>query len=227
MPRGVDIFFDIDRHFGLQSVETVFDIGANVGQSALLYAKSFPGADIYSFEPVSETFKLLTENTISLGKVKVFNCAFGNRNEEMRINLTDDSRTCSITHYKTARMENISIRTIDEFSKDNAIQRIDFLKVDTEGYELQVLAGAEQMLRAQRIRILYIEAAPYRTEKHFVSFTEMMEAMLKYGYDLFGVYEQQPHWSGQNGILYFNPVFISKDLIQRPSMLENTQLRSR
>lgn len=213
LPRGVDIFFDIDRYFGIRSVKTVFDIGANVGQSAAVYAKSFPEAAIYSFEPVLETFNTLVQNTKSLGKVKAFNCAFGDRDEAMQINITDNSTGSSITHYKNAKTETISVCTLDAFSKDNAIQRIDFMKVDTEGFELEVIAGAQQMLQTQRINILYIEAAPYRTKRHFVSFAEIVEAMRKHDYDLFGIYEQQPHWSGKNSILYFNPVFISKALL--------------
>jgi FkbM family methyltransferase len=215
LPRGVDIFCDIDRHFGIRNVKTVFDIGANVGQSAALYAKSFPEADIYSFEPVLETFTALVRNTKSLSNVKAFNCAFGDRDEAMQINITEDSTGSSITHYRNAKTETISVCTLDAFSKDNGIQRIDFMKVDTEGFELEVIAGAQQMLQAQHIDILYLEAAPYRTERHFVSFAEIVEAMRKHDYDLFGIYEQQPHWSEKNSILYFNPVFISKALLWR------------
>jgi len=222
LPRGTDIFFDIDRHFGIPSIKTVFDIGANVGQSALVYERLFPEADIYSFEPVSDTFKTLTENTASRKRIKTFNCAFGDRDHGMQINLAEDSTASSITHYKTSRVEDISVRTLDAFVRSNAIQQIDFMKIDTEGYELEVLAGAEQMLRDQRIHILYIEAAPYRTERHFVSFAEITEQMLKHHYDLFGIYEQQPHWSGKTSVLYFNPVFISKTLIQKGSTIIHT-----
>src|SRR5690606_8312273 len=123
-----------------------------------------------------------------------------------------DSKVNSISQRSSGRSEAIQIRRIDDFCEERSIGKIDFMKIDTEGYELSVLEGADSMLRAQRIDILHIEAAPYKTDQYFVPYADLMDRMRQYDYDLFGIYEQQPHWNGDKGILFFNPVFIRPGL---------------
>src|SRR5687768_17293358 len=58
--RGIDLFADLDLYLPNTPIRTVFDVGANVGQSATRFAQEFPGAAIHSFEPVASTFEKLS-----------------------------------------------------------------------------------------------------------------------------------------------------------------------
>jgi FkbM family methyltransferase len=51
----------------------------------------------------------------------------------------------------------VSVRTIDDFCAEQAIAEIDLLKIDTEGYDLQVLEGARSLLTRGRVRFVYSE----------------------------------------------------------------------
>jgi hypothetical protein len=62
-PSGLSLAYDLKRILGDVPVNTIFDVGANIGQTALYFNKHFPGADIYSFEPVKATFNTL-KNTV-------------------------------------------------------------------------------------------------------------------------------------------------------------------
>ena len=55
----------------------IFDIGANIGISAIYFSHRFPDAKIYAFEPIKENYQLLLENTAGLKNVKAFQVAFG------------------------------------------------------------------------------------------------------------------------------------------------------
>jgi tRNA1(Val) A37 N6-methylase TrmN6 len=61
-PSGLDLAYDLKRILDGNQLQTVFDVGANVGQTALYFNKHFPNANIYSFEPVKGTFGTLESN---------------------------------------------------------------------------------------------------------------------------------------------------------------------
>ncbi len=53
LPHGTEIFMDLKKAFHESRFKKIFDVGGNIGQSALHYSDEFPEADIYSFEPVA------------------------------------------------------------------------------------------------------------------------------------------------------------------------------
>lgn len=216
LPRGCDLFHDINRWYGINNFQVVFDVGANIGQSAIQYFSRFPSAEIYSFEPVSSTFEKLKRNTENLSnRVRLVNSAMGSSRGKKEININSDSRVNSIKHNVSTTKEWIVIDTVDSFMENKAIEIVDFVKIDTEGYELEVISGAKNALMEERIGMLFIESEPISTDRSFTAFADLQEAMNSYGYNLFGIYEQQMHWSGEKDILFFNPVFVSQKMSEQ------------
>jgi FkbM family methyltransferase len=145
---------------------TVFDVGANVGNYSLLLKKVFGNkAKIYSFEPSKKTFEKLQANIGSADGINLYNFGFGD--EIAKVNLFSDSNESglasiykrNLTHFKIDmnRREEITIRTLDSFCKDNNIGRIHFLKLDVEGHEKKVLDGAQDMLKKGAIDFIQFE----------------------------------------------------------------------
>jgi len=213
--RGADLFANIDQIYGKNNLRVVLDVGANVGQTTSVYRREFPYADIYSFEPVSTTFHELTANSITLSGVHLFQMGFGSQASSATISLGEDSRMNSIVYRVGEDSEIVEIQTLDEFVTQHNIDLIDFLKIDTEGYELEVLKGGRDLLRNQRIGMIYIEAELMQTTRHFVPVEEINGALREYGYEIFGVYEQQPHWTGEHSILFCNVLYVAPGLIPR------------
>lgn len=86
LPRGTYLFHDINRWYGIKNFRVVFDVGANIGQSAVRYARCFPSAKIYSFEPVLSTFEELKRNTEHLSnRVRPVQLALGSAKGEKEI----------------------------------------------------------------------------------------------------------------------------------------------
>lgn len=220
LPHGADCYFDIARRFGRERIKVVFDVGANVGQSALRYLDEFPRSDIYSFEPVEDTYKQLLHATRPCSRIHAYKLGMGRAAGEAQIHVNPMSRVSSIMHSRPEdHDETITLQTVTGFAQEHHLDTIDFLKVDTEGFDLEVLAGAAPLLKEQRIHFVQSECEPVGRTKEFVSLQALSEFMAEYGYGLFGVYEQQPEWDGRNVLLYWNAVFICGQLIGHSSQL--------
>ena len=194
IPRGTDMYIDLQEVTPLENIKTVFDIGANVGQSALEYAERFGNAQIYSFEPVSTTYQKLVSATKNIARVHCFRLAMGGEAGESSINVHPDSLGSSMAHETGGAVEKISVTTPSDFAREHGLGKIDFMKVDTEGFDLQVLAGAAPLLREQRIRFVMAECEPLPVTGYFVSFCALAEFFKNLPYKLFGIYRQQPEW---------------------------------
>lgn len=202
--RGADLFANIDQIYGKQNFRVVFDVGANVGQTAGVYRKEFPRAEIYSFEPVAATFRELEKNMGANESVHLFQMGFGSHASTVEISvLAENSHISSILHRVGPDSEFVEIQALDDFVAQHGIDKIDLLKIDTEGYELEVLKGVQHLLRKQRIGMMYIEAELNKTSRHFLSVEELSGALKEYGYQIFGVYEQKPgFWTGEHSIFF-------------------------
>ena len=142
---------------------TLLDIGANVGQTALIMAETFSGARIYSFEPVPATFAELRKNTAHLSGVACVNVALGDSPGEAMITTDRDGQnTLSPNVTSSSGRANVQVTTVDDFCAQQGSDHIDLLKTDTEGYETSVLRGAEATLNQGRIDFVLAECDFHR-----------------------------------------------------------------
>jgi len=218
LPRGVDVYHDLARDLPNHTVGVVFDVGANIGQSVAAYRHAFPGARIVCFEPVGATFAHLRNTFAGDGRVQCHRMALGAEKGAAVMLLEGGNTMYRITDRRDSRgspLEEVEVNTIDAFCEEHRYSGIGFLKIDTEGYDLEVLRGAESMLRGQAIDILQVEAAMNgRNDRHvpFERFPRFLEPM---GYFLFGVYEQVPEWPTREPTLRrANLVFLSTTVIE-------------
>jgi len=155
---GIDVDLDLARLTTDQPVRTIFDVGGNFGQTALRFASAFPMATILSFEPVLSSFERLIRSTGHIDRIKPFNLAMGDAAGTVTMHLTDSAGSNSIVGVGSATgTVDVSIDTVDAFANRHTTGTIDLLKIDVEGYELQVLRGASQRLSDGRIRFVFAE----------------------------------------------------------------------
>lgn len=138
-----------------QHKRTAIDVGGNIGLMARRYAAVFN--QVHSFEPVSENFSCLHYNTEDLNNVTVYKQGLGETQKDVEIVLPYSIATCgswSITDFKNnqeeKRSELINITTLDSYN----FKDVDFIKLDIQGYELQVLEGAVDTLREYKPTLL-------------------------------------------------------------------------
>lgn len=215
--HGIDVCEDLRRRSVVPQV--IFDVGANVGQTALSFARAFPGASIYSFEPFLKTFDRLTRNTESVASIRREKIALGATNGRMSVRLQrsvlNSLVPAALEASADARQpaETIDVETLDSYCERRGVTRIDFLKVDTEGYDLEVLRGGDGLLRAQSIDFVQVEAGMNSDNHKHVPYGAFLSHLEPLGYVLFGIYDQTPEWSGEARLRYCNPVFVSRQRV--------------
>jgi FkbM family methyltransferase len=216
VPRGADLFADIERCFPGYAPGIVLDIGANIGQTAVTLAQRFPSADIYSLEPFPAVFAGLKAKTAAYPRIRCCNLACG-ASPGVAVFRRDTDPTMGRLDF-SARQDaepaqsdgtQVKVTTVDAFCGDNRLERIGFLKIDTEGGDLDVLRGAEGMLAAASIDFVEVEAGMNRDNHYHVPMFELVGFMESKGYRLFGLYEQIPEWpTGQPFLRRANLVFL-------------------
>ena len=98
-----------------------------------------------------------------------------------------------------AKEELIKIETLEYFCSKNKIQKIDLLKIDTEGFEINVLKGAENMLRNGNVSFIYCETGFQKSNLRNTYFPELCEYLAEKGYYFFGLYQMDYHdWKRGN-----------------------------
>lgn len=148
LPIGIDLFFDFSNRYNSNNIEVIFDVGGNVGQSVRKFKDHIPNCTIYSFEPVKATFQDLQENCEGYNNVFAKNIGLGSKKEQRPIYIESQSVWNSLIpkeeNFDYHKQEIIKIDSIDNFMNDNKINKIDVLKTDTEGFDLEVLKGAKR-----------------------------------------------------------------------------------
>lgn len=220
IPHGFNLFIDLKNKLPGLSMETIFDVGANVGQSARKYMRHFPSARIFCFEPVRSTFAILQDNMAGVSNVQIHQIALGAKRERVRIRLQESSLVNSLLERVDAEViadaciEEIEVDTLDDFCARHKITGIDFLKIDTEGFDLNVLLGAQGLLDGKCVSFVQVEAGISPKNEVHVPFGVLKEHLESKGFFLFGVYNQTPEWSGEPLMSFCNAVFISSHVIE-------------
>lgn len=216
VPQGFDLFYDLKKLNPNYYPGVVFDVGANIGQTVTKWNKFFPKTSYHCFEPVQGTMQQLQKNTSGLRNVTYHHCALGAEIKTEEITLFQDSRMNTLHESKgdptvNHGKETIHIKTADTICEQAGINHIDFVKIDTEGFDIEVLKGAQTLLKEKRITFIQVEAGmnPYN-ERH-VPFHDFIDFLHPYGYILFGIYGQHLEWNGEKRLRMSNPVFISVD----------------
>lgn len=231
MPVGTDYATDLVEKIGLQP-NTIFDIGANIGQTVDFYQNIYPNAKILGFEPIPKTYAKLEAHCSEKSNVNCYNFAFGEKAETMKIkvvkdetsvlnSLNDDFQSNLSSDSESYEEVEIKVDTLDDFVKREGIQQIDLLKIDTEGYEVPVLKGASNLLGSGKVSAIICEAGFMRSNTRNTYFGDINDILEAHGYALFGMYEMG-HIGFKVGKHYGNLLYISKNY--RENTYKNWQI---
>lgn len=148
----------------------VFDVGANVGELTLLFSRLAAGGAVHAFEPAPDAFEALRSavERERAANVTLNAAALADRPGSVRLNCYDgpfhaftSMADRPLADYGVdagpARPVDVEATTLDAYCEAKGVDRIDLLKIDVEGAELQVLRGARAMLAAKRIGCVAFE----------------------------------------------------------------------
>jgi len=208
-PFGTNHLSDAISMGSLHNPKIIFDIGANIGHTSMQFREVFRGAEIYAFEPVRSTFLELTKN-LNGTDVRAVNVGFGEREERKKIFLQNLSELNSLVDALnnangTGASEEVEIVTLDNFCERKNISSISLLKIDTEGFGLNVLKGANTLLKKGAIESIFIEVGFSEHDKRHDYFFEVFKILSDCSFKLLGFYDQ---WIEDSKLEYCNAFFV-------------------
>jgi len=218
LPIGTDYRKSIRELFGSNEINTIFDVGANIGQFCCHASELFNRAKIYSFEPITETYDVLINSTKNNLNINCFNIALGDEKGKEEVILQTNSTVNSLNPAVNIRKNKdqdsqiISIETLDSFCSENQIEKIDLLKIDTEGFDLYVLKGARHMLEKRQVNFIFIEVTFDQDNVHNSSYQLISSYVEQFDYRLHGFYNQSIH-KGSNRMNYCDALFYLQPTI--------------
>lgn len=196
--------FAMQRELVEANQPVIFDVGAYVGKMARQYRSMFPGSRIYCFEPFPESCEHLRRLASDDPRTHVFQVAVSDKPGKAVLHSNTFAPTNSLLAtdeasslywdgglYETVQELEVPTVSIDAFCRDHGIEAIDILKLDVQGAEFLVLAGARDMLTRQAIAVIYSEIilTPMYRGQHPLH--DYLGFLASFGYELFDVYHPQ------------------------------------
>lgn len=141
-------------HFLAES-DVFFDIGANAGSYSLL-AAGISKSNVYSFEPVKQTRERLIENLKLNGLPTNFvqSCALGARQGKVQLTKSLDAINHVVRVSEDLLVDSVKLQTLDSYA---IVAGVSLIKIDVEGYEMEILRGARDFLKQSTLKALIVE----------------------------------------------------------------------
>ncbi len=213
----------------VRSGDVVLDIGANIGAHTLPLARLVgPTGRVVAFEPTDFAFAKLRANL-------ALNPAYAARVTVARTMLLDGSGDCQMPRTLTSSWPlaggadvhpklrgrdmttaGAGAMTLDAYLAENAIRRVDFIKLDVDGFECRVLAGAEETLRRCRPTIV-MELSPYILGERGDSLDRLLDILDTARYELLDLSSESPLPRGRDILRLMIPDGAGRNIIAHPS----------
>jgi FkbM family methyltransferase len=203
--------YDLQRFMGTRDLGVLFDVGANRGQTLQHLLKYAPRAEIHSFEPTDEVFNALAAKFGGRTNIRLHKLALGSRAETLRMLTRDNSELNTLVGAATAESaltQNTELATVDSIVAQQGISHLDLLKIDVQGWEVEVIRGAEQVIRDHNLIFVLAEAAFRSEETEMQQFSELHSCLTAQGFILSGMYDWLCYGPRREFALFANVLYL-------------------
>jgi FkbM family methyltransferase len=194
-------FEDARLQLAPREIETVMDVGANVGDVCQHLLANFLKARIFALEPDAECYDQLVSRFADESRILPAKLGLSERLERRMLfryaesglnafSALADSSGKFLDGYgvQPAAAQEVELATLDAYCQEHAIEHIDFLKLDVQGWELPCLRGSLELLKASRISAIYAEVNFVKLYEEQDYFEDVSRFLRDYGFQLFSLY---------------------------------------
>lgn len=196
----------------------IFDVGANEGQSIERFKSIFPKSIIHSFEPIKECYEKIIK-IYDKKNIFINNYALGDKDCERFFYINKNTYTSSFFKINNKYKElvnsdgiNMSVKkkisTIDGYLALHKIKKIDILKIDTQGYELNILKGAKKSLK-NKIKFIELELILADYYKKKVKFYEIDKLLSENNFILYDM--GNISYDKNKQLVWFDLLYLKKN----------------
>lgn len=183
--------FNLKKILKINSKQIFLDIGANIGSVSLPLAKLFNNCKIYSIEPTNYAFKKLEKNLSNnrelKNKISLNQLFITNNKKPKKVwsswGLDKKGKVHEKHRGKLKKIKNSYI-SLDKFLKKLKIDKVDFIKLDVDGYELDVLKSGSKFFKKNK-PIIFIEIAPYLYPEFGYTYNDLTKLLRNIGYSFY------------------------------------------
>lgn len=186
-----------NKYLKLPEDAVILDIGANIGVMSLQFSELVPKGKVYAFEPTHYAYKKLQKN-LELNPLLqsriITNQTFVTSPDKIdneivaysswKVGRAQESEEHPVHGGTAMSAEGVGSLTLDDFCEKENIKRIDFIKIDTDGHEPDVLNGALKILAGFRPKLIF-EIGQYVMEEKGIDFDFYAKIFGKLDYKLF------------------------------------------
>lgn len=216
-----------------QSSPIILDVGAFNGKSIRRFRHIFPSCSVHSFEPSSGNFNKLSDSYGDAPNTYINHAAVGSAKSKLKLNYNKKPDTSSLLSIDTdhgwtqrrakemgvaaddfqVMAEEVDVLALDGYIAQKNIEQVDLLKIDTQGYELEVLKGAARSIKDNLFHFIEIEIILHGIYQGTDKNISDIEALLvPYGYKLIAT---SSHLNiTEDNSLVFDAVYARADLFQ-------------
>lgn len=219
---GSDPNADISGLLGKRPVRVVVDGGAYVGHFSRAMAEMFPGAQVHAFELTPDSFSKLVVRTQGFPAISAHRMAIGSAAGETELFMNSSPLTNSLRRNSAANdryfgnlvanqtSARLPVTRLDDFCAGQGIDRIDVLKRDLQGNELDALVGLGSLV--DRLSALLVELQFVQLSAGAPFFSDIDRYMRDHGCGLYQLYEMARNPS-DGRLLYADALFVSSELL--------------
>jgi FkbM family methyltransferase len=225
--KKLDIIYSryqlFDKKWLLQSkINTIIDIGANIGEFTLIFAELFPEAEIYAFEPLPDCYNQLETKTKHIPTISTFNIALGSKKSIQNIHKSSWHPASSFREMSTMHKRNyphsadhkeieVTINTLDSILQLDSLNKNILIKMDVQGFEDEVIKGGVSIFKQAKVIIVEVSFIElYKEEPLFHGIYLLLTSM---GFEYKGSLKQSTD-SNDESFLQADCIFINNSFFR-------------
>ncbi|MGB0579777.1 MAG: FkbM family methyltransferase [Limisphaerales bacterium] len=204
----------------LTPVNTILDVGANIGEFSEWVAKFWPEAKIHAFEPLPCCLSPLQQVAARHPQVSIHEFALGEKSGEAEMFENEFSPSSSLLPMtdrhreiwpKTAKDKpvNVPIRTLDAFVEENQLSTPTLLKLDVQGFEINVLRGASKALKNVAVILSEVQFDAFYEDQ--TDFLDLQILLKEHGFR-FLEFADERRLNEEHRLVYADAVFVRHEL---------------
>lgn len=197
----------------------VVEVGAADGRDTESYARAFPNARVLAFEPLPESFETLRARCGTLPSITAVNAAVSDVRGRAQFNVGHWKDSSSLlksrpngsnydAYQAAAHTTTVEVVTLDEVCAREGFARVDLLKMDAQGAELKILAGAADLLGRNAVRVVYAEVHFAESYEGSGLFHDLSLLLHRHEFYVHGLYDLTRDHRGR--LLWGDAIFVHR-----------------